>query len=146
MCTALPDYIEQPIKEKLRHVIATVVKYLPEGPERAFVSTGIDQGVLKYLSVWLFTENLIAEIRNPLRSARIHFEMARFKNTVDWIRLNAHGYDFGDPREDSRLELEFTTIDSLSGVISANGEGCRHLMQIYQERFRPNFVANHNID
>ena len=65
----LPEYIDQPIRERLHKVVATVCENLPEKPAEAFVSTG--RGEPHYRGVWLFTENLAVEIRNPLNQDRI---------------------------------------------------------------------------
>ena len=67
--------------------------------------------------------------------------MARLKGSIDWIRLDARDYGFGDSTKDSQLDLEFTTVDGLSKFLSANGEGCCHLMQLYNDRFLPNFTG-----
>lgn len=141
MTIDLPEYIEEPIRNKLDRVVASVIKNLPEEPQGAFVSTSVRQGTLNVLSVWLFTPKLVVEIRKPLSQARIQYDMARLMDAVDWIRLIAHDYEFGEPSEDSRLDLEFTTTDGVSSVISANGEGCRRLMEVYRNRFLPNFTG-----
>ena len=141
MCIELPKYVEEPIGEKLRKVMATVVSTLPEKPDEAYVSTSFSRGELNYLGIWLFTPTLAVEIRNPLSQARIQYDMFRFKDAVDWIRLNARRYEFRELLEDSHLELEFTTIDGVSSTLSASGEGCRDLMDIYRRRFLQNFTG-----
>ena len=134
----LPDYIEQPIRQKLEETIKAVTPQLPEPPEEAFVSTNL--GDPKIPSVWLFTKHLIVEIRGPLNQGRIQFDLARLYKAVDWIRLNARKYDFGKPADDSRLDLEFTTIDGLATELLATGEGCARLMEVYRDRFLENFT------
>ena len=138
-----PKYIRKSIREELQKVSTRVARQLPEGeiPDRVFVSTSAFSGELKYLGVWLFTSNLYVEIRNPLDKDRIQFEMARFRSAVDWIRLNARNYDFKECSDVSELELEFTTTDGVSTVISATGEGCDHLMGLYKQTFLSNFAA-----
>ena len=108
MSICLPNYIKGPIREKLDVVMATVSKNLPksESPVEVFVSTMSSQESLRYTGIWLFTTRLVAEIRNPLSKARIQYEMAGFKDSVDWIRLNARNYDFQDHGADSELDLE----------------------------------------
>ena len=134
----LPDYIEPPIKEKLEEAIAAVTPHLPEPPEEAFVSTNV--GEPRVPSVWLFTKHLIVEIRGPLNQGRIQFDFARLYKAVDWVRLKARRYEFGVPSADSLLELEFTTIDGLATELSATGEGCARLMEVYRSRFLENFT------
>ena len=96
---------------------------------------------MNYLGLWLFTPQLIVEIRNPLGQNRFQCEMARFKHAVDWIRLSARKYDFRDHTPESELDLEFTTTDGLSSALSATGEGCPELMRIYRKRFLTNFTG-----
>ena len=141
MSVELPSYIEKPIQEKLLKVIDTVCKHLPEQPCDVFVSTSPNGSGPNYPSVWLFTPHLLVEIRNPLNQNRIQCDMAEFKDAVDWIRLNARKYDFESLKNDSELDLEFTTRDGLTGELSASGEGCAHLMEIYKRRFLLNFTA-----
>ena len=139
MDIVLPEYIDGFVRERLHEVMATVSMNLPEKPVEAFVSTS--RGEPNYLGVWLFTEKLAVEIRNPLNRARIQYDMFRFSDAVDWIRLNARNYEFTDPVEDSELELEFSTIDGVSGILSANGAGCHYLMEVYKSRFLQNFIV-----
>ena len=134
----LSEYIDTSIRERLHKVIATVSENLPETAAEVFVSTS--RGEPNYLGVWLFTEKLAVEIRNPLSQGRIQYEMFRFSDAVDWIRLDARNYEFADPGKDSELELEFTTIDGVSSMLSATGAGCHDLMAIYKNRFLRNFI------
>ena len=146
MDITLPTYIDESIRERLHKVIVTVTEHLPEEPVEAFISTGLSQGQSNYLGVWLFTAKLAVEIRNPLNQRRIQYDMFSFANAIDWIRLNARNYAFGDPVENSQLDLEFSTVDAVSSVLSASGEGCRELMRIYKDRFLPNFADDRDRD
>ena len=141
MTVKLPEYIEDPIKEKLHKVMVAVIETLPEEPDEAFVSTSFNEGALNYLGIWLFTPKLLVEIRNPLSQDRIQYEIARLKEAVDWIRLNARKYEFKDPREDSQLDLEFTNRDGFSSALSATGQGCQDLLKIYRDIFLLNFTG-----
>ena len=142
----LPEYVGEPALDGLRRVITIVSEHLPETREEIFVSMGLIGGGPDYLSAWLFTANLIVEVRNPLAHARIQYEMAPLKGCVDWIRLNARRYEFKEPAEDSELDLEFTTTDGLSGVLSSYGQGCRHLMDFFRRRFLANFTGTYGAE
>ncbi len=133
----LPKYIEPPIRAKLEEVIEAVTPHLPESPEEVFVSTKV--GEPRVPSLWLFTKYLVVEIRGPLNRERIQFDCGRLYKAVDWIRLKALKYDFGNPKEDSVLEVEFTTIDGLTSELSATGKGCARLMDVYRDRLIGNF-------
>lgn len=141
MSVRVPEYIDEPIRVQLIKVIETVIPNLPEDPFEIFVSTNLNRGELNYLGVWLFTSKLAVEIRNPLNQHRIQYDIYGFSDKVDWIRLNARNYEFGDPVEDSQLDLEFSTADGVSSGLSANGEGCTHLMRLYKEKFLRNFTG-----
>ena len=139
----IPEYIDAPIRKKLTNIVRIVCEHLlkDEVPDRVFVSTSAGPNSLSHLGVWLFIHRFVVEIRNPLRAARVHFEVYRFKEAVDWIRLNARNYEFGECIRESELELEFSTEDGVTGVLSANGEGCGRLMELYREKFIPNFIG-----
>ena len=139
MEVVLRDYIEATVREKLTKVIDTVSNNLPEQPCEVFVSTSANGGGPNYPSIWLFTQHLLVEIRNPLNQDRVQFELFPFKDAVDWMRLNARKYDFKNPMRDSALDLEFTTKDGLTAELTATGEGCAHLMELYRRRFLLNF-------
>ena len=141
MAIELPPYIDEKVRQKLDKVIGLVSKNLPEQPDEAFCNvTSGDRG-FTYPEVWLFTPRLVVEIRNPLSATRIQHDLASFANIVDWIRLTAHDYDFERADAVSKLELEFTTTDGLSGTLSAVGEGCTDLMKVYRDKFLPNFTG-----
>ena len=141
MAIELPEYIEARMKDKLDKVVVTIVDQLPETPHDVFVSIRSTEGRLDYRSIWLFTPNLLVEIRNPINpQSRIQYEFYQFKRAVDWIRLYVHGYDFRNATEVSRLEIEFSTAGGLSGELSAIGPACQDLLRVYQERFLPNFI------
>ena len=136
----LPEYIEPPIREKLEEAIEAVAPHLPEPPEECFVSTQATEP--RVPSIWLFTKHLLVEIRLPLSKERVQFDFARLHRSVDWIRLNARRYDFAHAVDDSVLELEFTTTDGTNSELSATGEGCTRLMEVYRERILRNFKTS----
>lgn len=146
MATTVGTYIDQPIADRLNKAVDVVCANLPpnEMPEEIYSSVSLGQGASAYPNVWVFTQHLILEIRHPLAKDRIQFELVRFKHAVDWIRVNAWNFAFEDPTEGSQLELEFTTTDGFSGVLSATGIACRDLMDVYQRRFLANFVSTHD--
>ena len=137
MTIELPEYIEAPIRDKLLKVIEIVSENLPEQPDEAYVNTTNEQP--QYNALWLFTSNLVSEIRHPLTQDRIQHDIAHFTGTVDWMRLTARKYDFQQGTADSELGLEFTTTVGLSGELSAIGKACPRLMELYRDRFLPNF-------
>ena len=139
MNICLPEYINAQIRERLDKVIEIVTPNLPEEPLDAFVCMDVREGRTNWPAVWLFTENLMVEIRNPLDRDRIQHDIAPFTGAVDWLRLTARKYEFKDSQEDSELQLEFSTVDSLSGTLSAVGSACDDLMKIYRGRFLENF-------
>ncbi len=144
MIKELPSYIEAPVRTKLEMLITIVCKSLPESesPEIIFVSTSLgDGGVPNYPGIWIFTPKLAVEIRNPLNPNRIQHELVPFVKAVDWMRLSARKYEFEDVSEESQLQLEFTTKDGYSGELSASGQGCSDLMEIYRQRFLPHFLG-----
>ena len=141
MNVLLPNYIVAPFRERLDEVARAVSVLLPEEPQEAFVSIGSGESESQFLGIWLFTDKLIVEIRNPLYADRIQYEIATLKDSVDWIRLTADHYDFENEREESQLDLEFTTKDGLSSMISAISRGCPQLLQLYRNRFVTNFIG-----
>ena len=146
MKSTLPSYIDESIQKRLNAVMRTVTNHLPDDPVEVFVSVGLSQGQSNYPNLWMFTNELAVEIRNPLNRRRIQFDMFAFSNSIDWIRLSARNYDLSDPEDDSQLELEFSTVAGVSSVLLASGEGCCELLQLYKERFLTNFADNSHED
>ena len=141
MAIELPDYISAPIREKLGQVVEIVLKNIPEEEELLdyFVSTPPSEGGADNFTVWLFTTQLVVEIRNPLMQGRIQHDLCPFAGLVDWMRLDARNFEFEGPNSDSSLTLQFTTRDGLSGELWATGLGCSRLVEIYRDRFLKNF-------
>ena len=138
----LPEYVEEPIRNKFLPIIHSVVYSLPEEPNDVFISCTIKDGdaTASYQAVWLFSDHYMSEIRDPLRSGRIQHDVARLSGLVDWVRLTARHDGFGDWESRSTLALEFSTNDGLSGTLYAVGPGCDHSMGIYRKRFFENFI------
>ena len=143
MKATVPAYVRETVKDQVNRVLPAVQKNLPAGekPDALFISISPSEGVTNY-SVWLFSEHLVIEIRNPHIAGRIQHDLGPFKNSVDWIRLDAHDFDFEEEvHPESRLRLEFTTMDGLTGELFAKGEdACRGLMSIYHDKLLPNFL------
>ena len=141
------EYVkDEGIRKKLGVVVDSAVKKLlknheatkDEVPREIFVSLSNGGGRID-MTVWLFTKSLIVRIRNPIDKERIQYEMARFENAVDWIRINTRRFDLEQTHDDSEFDLEFSTMDGLSHELSASGDGCRKLMELYEKQFLPNF-------
>ena len=140
MTTKVPDYIEEPFKEKIEAVLQRMRNNIPESIEDLFVSTPARLlGGSDIYTLWLFTENFVVKVRNPLDLDRIQHDMAYLAKNVDWVQLDARHFDFSTPTGDSHLELQFTTADGLSGELWGSGPGCARLMEIYKARFLANF-------
>ena len=93
----------------------------------------------KYFAVWVFTNNYIGEIRNPLSNiSRTSFEVVPFAKSVDWMRVSSQEYDLVKATSKSQLTLDFTTIDGFNGLISSVGEECDDLLKLYRDVFIPN--------
>ena len=142
MTIAVPDYIDDKVKEKVNAVLKLVGQTLPsnEKPEDIFVSNPLaDEGPTN-LSAWIFTRCYIVEIRNPHIDGRIQYDVAPLKDSVDWIRLDARRFKLHDPEPESQLALEFSTTDGFSGELLASGKGCSRLMEIYGQQLLKNFT------
>lgn len=141
-----PDYIDDKTRGNLHSIVDAVIDRLPERPNRSFFSTDSSERAPSYFSIWLFTPQLAVKIRNSFVQSRVQYEMARIRDVVDWVRLSAREFNLSQPTKDSQLDLEFTTTDGASGELSAKGEKCSDLMDLYEERFRPSFAAFANIE
>ena len=133
--------LEEPIKGRLLRVVRLVVSNLPEGPVDVFVSASSSDSGLSYDGVWVFTPKFVSEIRSPLSSGRVQHDVARLNGLVDWVRLTARNYEFEESRQESRLDLEFTTSDGFGGALYGVGPRCDRLMKVYRERFLENMTA-----
>ena len=146
MSIEIPRYITGETRRVLSDVACKVEDLLPETVQDTFVSTRSSQGSLVHSGVWLFSESLIVEIRDPM-SNKTQFEIGRIRNDVDWIRLTARNFDLAEnsgstesPGNRAELDLEFTTRNGLSCEITANGRGCSDLMRLYRKRFIDNWA------
>lgn len=147
MSIEIPKYITGEKRKSLSDVARKVGGLLPETVQETFVSTRLSQGSLVHSGVWLFSESLIVEIRDPMSSHKTQFEIGRIRNDVDWLRLTARNFNLDEspenaesPGDKAELDLEFTTRSGLSCEITANGKGCSDLFRLYRERFISNWA------
>ena len=145
----VPSYIDSRFREKMKSLMPVISENLPSGEALVdvFVSNPRGGDPQIRFSAWLFTENLVVEVRNPHFDDRIQHDLAPIRECVDWIRFDARNYDFSEYTPESELSLEFSTKDGLTGELFASGEGCKRLMEIYRSRFLPNFIwtlSRHN--
>ena len=141
MAIRLPLYIPHPTRAHFEELIEIVSRNLPEKPDEAFPSVELTTDGPYYPNIWLFTANHIVQIQRPSINNRIQHDLAQFIGLVDWVRLTARNYDFSDIKDNSELDLEFTTTSGVGGTLSACGEGCRQLIDIYHRRFLTNLVG-----
>ena len=139
MGTELPDYIEGSVREKLDKIKDMVSKNLHEDVVDVFPSNRPGESGPEFIGLWLFTKTLVSEVRNPLRATQIQHDVARIAGLVDWLRLTARHYEFNGAVSQSELDLEFSTVDGLNGTLSATGQSCDLLMELYRRRFQANF-------
>ena len=139
MTVKVPSYIAGPIREKIESVLGLMRDNVPEPIEELFVSTYPRANGPERYTLWIFTDQFVVKVDNPLNLDRIQHEMAYLANCVDWVQLDARNFDFRTHASDSQLMLQFTTADGLSAELWGEGEGCPHLLTIYKERFLKNF-------
>ena len=133
--------LDEPIRDRLLRVVRLAVSNLPEDPVDLFVSTSSSDSGLSYDGVWVFTPKFVSQIRSPLSSGRVQHEVARLNGLVDWVRLTARNFEFEESRQESQLDLEFTTSDGFGGTLYGVGSRCDRLMKVYRERFLQNMAA-----
>ena len=137
----VPEYIGCILRDRVGSLIPLIERTLPEGQSTValFINNPRPEGGRSTSSCWLFTQSLVVRIRDPRDEGRLQHDIAPFKDSVDWVRLNSRYYEFEGSDSESDLVLEFTTKDGFSGELVASGEGCSHLFRIYKEQFLPNF-------
>lgn len=145
MPAVISPNVPEEIRARLTEILTAVAALYPEELVDTFASHGDEDGApgRQFDSLWMFTEHYFGEVRNPLANPqRLNFDVAPLKNSVDWLRLNAREYpNMAGATETSRLELEFSTTDGLSGTLYAVGADCDRLMEIYRSYFQANLVS-----
>jgi len=131
----------------MESLIQAIQESYPEEIKVAFVSEvprETQTGDTRYEAIWVFTNQYIGEIKNPLGSAgsQSSYDIALLTHRVDWVRLTRKEYDLQKATSDSRLAIEFSTSDGVTGTISSVGQGCDDLMKVYMEQFKPNFIED----
>ena len=139
MIAEIPEYVDPQVREKITRIFEMMRDNIPGEVEELFVSIAPNASGPGSITLWAFTDLHVVRVWDPINEDRIQHEIAYVARCVDWVELDARKFNFGTPDRNSRLRLEFTTTDGLSGELWGEGEGCTHLMTIYKERFLRNF-------
>lgn len=132
-----------PLIERAEHVLASIVRFLPEDPRYLFVSEYRDEdGNRSYESLWVMTANLMSEAEQFVTADS--FDITRVSYGLDRVLVEKEAFDFEQAQESSRLKVDVRISKSgpgLVGEFKASGSNCLDLQQILNEYFVPFLAA-----
>jgi hypothetical protein len=119
------------IFEKVTPLFDICAKFCPEEIQDVFVSEyrNSDDSIV-YESLFLFSDNFLIEIRNPLGS-EFSWDFSSLYGNIQVIDIKSLFYDYYTPDEKSRLTID--TASSTNALISrykASGLNCSKLWTI----------------
>lgn len=89
-----------------------------------------------FTSLWLFTDEYTIECKDFLSS--IDFDIAPYKNRVQYCSIKSNDYDFNTYDTNSFVEIRLHFIDRITGTLIASGENCPQAYKIYKDLIIPN--------
>lgn len=108
-----------------------------DGFDGVFVSEYVDDsGDRIYESVWLFTDDTAMEAR--LAGETEDMDQVRLRGNLERWQVSRRDYDFGTPKDSSRLTASVSWVGDVSGTLKATGANCEWLRRLIAERFAPN--------
>jgi hypothetical protein len=132
-----------PLIERAEHVLASIVRFLPEDPRYFFVSEYRDEdGNRSYESLWVMTASLMSEAEQFVTDDS--FDITRVSFGLNRVLVEKEDFDFERAQESSRLKVDVKISNSGTGLIGefkASGSNCLDLQQILNEYFVPFLVA-----
>ena len=109
----------------------------PENITNVFISEYINEdGSREYISLWLFSETFVMEAKQFVTQDK--FDMASYRNVMNYWEIFKHDYDFGNGTDKSRLTLKASTTAHTSFELKASKENCNHLKNVLMNIIIPN--------
>jgi hypothetical protein len=93
-----------------------------------------DEGLREFESLWFFSDRSALEAKSFVNKYDLDYTPL---SAINYWKLEAKQYDFGEATVESRLRLHFT-IQPVVCNLRASRENCDYLMQILKEFVVPN--------
>lgn len=111
----------------------------PDEIEDIFVTDYIkEDGTRDYENLWFFSKNYCLEAKKFL--TQIDLDITPIKNRIIYWTVTAQEFDFKKASENSRLNLEFQTIQRIHGDFKSAKGNCASLQAIISKYVKPNQV------
>lgn len=125
--------------ERAELVLQFYENLYPNEIEDLFVSEYIDnEGKRQYESLWFFSSRLAMEAKYFL--AGDNFDATPVLERIKYWGLQKTEFDFENPTEKSRLTIEFSLVQNISGSLKASKEHCNHLYYIFKKYILSNMA------
>ncbi len=114
--------------DRARQVVDFYTIVCEDEIDDVFVSEYVDdENNRHYESMWLFSENRIAEAKSFLTEDRFDSAIPRLK----YWELTKRDYEFDETTKESRLNVRFSVIGEVSGELKASAENCSILKNVF---------------
>ncbi|MDB5052924.1 MAG: hypothetical protein JWM44_974 [Bacilli bacterium] len=89
-------------------------------------------------SLFLFSDKYLIEIKQPLGN-NLNWDIINYKGCFDFIDVKSSSFDYHLANNDSRLTVVSYLLNAtFSNTFKASGKNCNHLLEILNERIKPN--------
>lgn len=111
----------------------------PDDIEDIFVTDYIKaDGTREYENLWFFSKNYCLEAKKFL--TQLNLDITPIKNRITYWTVTAQEFDFKKASANSRLNLDFKTVQEIYGVFKSAKENCVYLQAIINKYVKTNQV------
>ena len=131
----------QALRDRLMHLENQVRTLAPEPLLDVFVSNWMEPGeVPNFLSLFLFTENLLYEVRTFATNDMIICDVIRRR--IRNLQFEVQNFDFNTPTPESRFHVQYLTVNRLTAEFRATGDSCSHLWALTKKYLTNNLETS----
>jgi hypothetical protein len=119
----------------------------PEELKMLFISNYKEtNGKDKFKDLWLFSDNCLIEVLSFNKQETFKFDIIIFRKNIHTIAIETSNLNFSQSaKDDSKLHIEFYTLNDFSCDQLAYGRNCDVLMSIYKKYLIPNLVSGQTL-
>jgi len=115
----------------------------PEPLKTIFISNYKDTDSQdEFKDLWLFSDNFLIEVLSFSKRETLNFDITIFRKNLHTISIEASNLNFSQSaKDDSKLHIQFFTLNGFTCDQLAYGCNCDVLMSIYRQYLIPNVVS-----
>jgi hypothetical protein len=127
------------VMERIESVLAFYSEVSTEEIEDVLVTNPVkEDGSTWYESLWLFSPSYAMEAKNF--TSEDDFDNLMLAKRVEYWDVRRQDYEFGETTSESKLTIDFVATGMNRGTLTASGDNCKYLKDIFLKYINPSLV------